>query len=408
MEYWQENSEQKVMINKQLNMIRMSFKNIKYIFLCIILVTFVFQSSQVSAQTFDLKGQIIGWGNVFDREGTAIQTGLRYLPSISGNYSLTENSFLDFEITANTLATYFNEIDNSSSSESDFKFYRYWIRYTTNQLEIRLGNQKINFGKAKLIRPLMWFDQIDPRDPIQFTEGVKALLFRYYFLNNANIWLWTLYDNNNVKGMEFLSTQKKKPEFGGRFQYPIYTGELAFTYHQRETNPNILLADIFSPITYEPFTEKRFALDGQWDLEIGVWFESALIKYDTDFLINNWQKMITFGADYTLPIGNGVHILGEHFLQSFTNKWKTMENIFKFSGVSVNYPLGLFDQLAFISFYNWQDKDFYNYINWQRTYDQISLNVSLFLMPSRSNLIGGKAYSNFGGNGIQVMLIYNH
>ena len=69
------------------------------------------------------------------------------------------------------------------------------MRYSSDQFELRLGLQKINFGSASMLRPLMWFDQMDPRDPLHLTDGVWGLLARYYFLNNANIWLWGLYGN---------------------------------------------------------------------------------------------------------------------------------------------------------------------------------------------------------------------
>ena len=160
---------------------------------------FISVTLQLSAQSLEFRGQFIGWGNIFDRQKTEIQSGIRYLPSISGSYPVSEHSFLDFEITGNSLATLNYQMNHSTSEYTKSKFYRYWVRYATNQMELRLGNQKINFGKAKLIRPLMWFDQIDPRDPIQFTEGVKAFLFRYYFLNNANIWFWILYENDQRK-----------------------------------------------------------------------------------------------------------------------------------------------------------------------------------------------------------------
>lgn len=35
----------------------------------------------------------------------------------------------------------------------------------------------------------MRFDQVDPRDPLKLTDGVRGLLGRYCFLNNADIWL---------------------------------------------------------------------------------------------------------------------------------------------------------------------------------------------------------------------------
>ena len=68
------------------------------------------------------------------------------------------------------------------------------------------GLQKINFGSAVLLRPLMWFDSLDPRDPLQLTDGVYAVLLRYYFPNNANLWAWALYGNDSPKGWESAAT----------------------------------------------------------------------------------------------------------------------------------------------------------------------------------------------------------
>ena len=84
-----------------------------------------------------------------------------------------------------------------------------------------------------MLRPLMWFDKIDPRDPLQLTDGVWGLLARYYFLNNANIWLWGLYGNEKPKTWEIGKTNQHYPEFGGRFQSPVPKGEAAVSYHFR-------------------------------------------------------------------------------------------------------------------------------------------------------------------------------
>ncbi|MDR1585772.1 MAG: hypothetical protein LBS07_06360, partial [Prevotellaceae bacterium] len=103
-------------------------------------------------------------------------------------------------------------------------------------MEVRLGLQKINFGSAQLFRPLMWFDAIDPRDPLQMTDGVWGGLFRYYFQNNANFWLWTLYGNDEVKGWETAPSAQSLPEIGGRVQLPLKQGEVALSYHLREAD----------------------------------------------------------------------------------------------------------------------------------------------------------------------------
>ena len=107
------------------------------------------------------------------------------------------------------------------------------MKFSGDQFEVRAGLQKINFGSASMLRPLMWFDQIDPRDPLQLTDGVYVLLGRYYFLNNANIWVWALYGNDSRKGWEQIPSLKKVPEFGGRLQLPVSHGELGTTYHYR-------------------------------------------------------------------------------------------------------------------------------------------------------------------------------
>jgi len=110
------------------------------------------------------------------------------------------------------------------------KPYRFWARYSAKQVELRIGLQKINFGSASMLRPLMWFDQVDPRDPLMLTDGVWGILGRYYFLNNANIWLWGLYGNDNRKGWEIFNSQKTIPEFGGRLQIPVPKGESGFSF----------------------------------------------------------------------------------------------------------------------------------------------------------------------------------
>lgn len=139
-------------------------------------------------------------------------------------------------------------------------------------MEVRLGLQKINFGSANMLRPLMWFDQLDPRDPLQLTDGVWGLLGRYYFLNNANLWVWGLYGNNQQKMWETGNTYSGFPELGGRFQTPVPRGELAFTYHYRKAD----LSE-HSLLSNQPTSvgENRVGIDGKWDLGVGLWFEAV-------------------------------------------------------------------------------------------------------------------------------------
>ena len=195
-----------------------------------------------------------------------------------------------------------------------FKSYRTILRYSTTQSEVQLGLQKIDFGPAQLLRSLMWFDRVDPRDPLKLTDGVYALRYKYSFLNNSLIWLWCLYGNTDTKGYELLPTEKNVPEFGGRAQIPILAGEIAATLHTRKVD-----AMLYS------YRENRYALDGRWDIGIGIWFESAWQQNISIMPIYKWNRMTTIGADYTIPVGNGIYILAEHMntniLNSFWNCW---------------------------------------------------------------------------------------
>ena len=99
----------------------------------------------------------------------------------------------------------------------------------------------------------MWFDSMDPRDPLQLTDGVWGGLFRYYFPNNTTLWLWSLYGNDKNKGWEILPSSSSFPEIGGRVQIPIPKGEGALSYHFREADA--------STYGLEKIAENRFGLD---------------------------------------------------------------------------------------------------------------------------------------------------
>ena len=207
-------------------------------------------SLQANGQNISFTGQLSGWVAVNPDRDFETLLGGRYMPSLSLSKSLTESTYLDAELTLNSYGSaLFNNL-KEVDTDGKIKPYRMWARYATNQLEIRLGLQKINFGSATMLRPLMWFDRIDPRDPLQITDGVYALLGRYYFLNNTNIWLWGLYGNNETKGWEFIPTESNTPEFGGRIQVPVPRGEIGLSYHTRKIDPLNGLTNILTFLGY--------------------------------------------------------------------------------------------------------------------------------------------------------------
>jgi hypothetical protein len=346
-------------------------------------------------------GRLIGWlDRANDYSDWRNDYGLGYIPQLIIEQPLDVERLLDVEV------SFKNFTSQGVMVEDDYlKLYRFYGRYTTPQTETRLGLQQINFGPAFMLRSLRWFDSLDPRDPLRLTDGVYALRFRYNALNNANLWLWGLYGNDDLKGFEIFPSVSNRPELGGRYQYPVPSGEIAASIHTRRT-------DYFGPSN-----EIRFAIDGRWDIEIGLWFEAVLQQQDIDnpplFSLetgfNEWTKTITLGLDYTLPIGNGLYVLAEHMAYIMSDETFGSDYDRQFSAFSVNYPLTLFDNLSAIGFLSMDDKELFSYLSWQRTYDNLIVNLSLYRYPRLASSFAGLSRGvSISGYGARLMLIWNH
>ena len=341
-------------------------------------------------------------------DGYVSQIGLRYIPT----WSLTvpwPTALFDTEIAFNINGNYKHQHNGDNSDNFELKSYRFWVRRSTDKLEIRFGLQKITFGTAKLIRPLMWFDKLDPRDPLQITDGVWAVRVRRDFTNNANAWFWGLLWNNEPRGWDLIPTKKNNIEFGGRFQIPVWRGEIGVSAHNRIISRNDLPSGLEINTMSKATPEVKAAIDGYFDIGIGMWFESSIVRanYGADF--PNWQSMLTVGSDYTFGVGNGVTVTGEHFIYSTDDKPFSTNNNTQLTGIMAMYPLGLFDSISGMLFYSWDAELAYFLISWQRTYNDWTINLNTFFSSnSDSSFSFGQSFSDFSSRGIQLMLIFNH
>jgi hypothetical protein len=379
------------------------FKKILFISLMVIL-----WGQKVFPQTLGLQGQLSGWMTVNPDPSFETQIGLRYIPGLSIEKTCYEKYLIDSEISLNTYGYSLIHTLDEIETDGEVKPYRLWLRFSSSQFELRMGLQKINFGSAMLLRPLMWFDRIDSRDPLKFTDGVYGLLSRYYFLNNANIWLWGLYGNDEAKGWEVIPSYKKRIEYGGRLQVPLFNGEIALSYHHRQ-------ADLRNKVYSAPLSsknkipEERFGLDGKWDIGIGLWFEGVLIHQDFDISVLQYQRLVNVGMDYTFELGNGLNVIGEYFTRETSEKAFGSGEDISFSAVSLNYPLGVIDNLTAMIYYGWEKHDWYRFVNWQRTYDNWSLYFIGFWNPDSFQVYQNQDENRpFAGKGIQIMVVFNH
>ncbi len=374
-------------------------------FVCILFLS-RFICVSLFAQHITTEGQINSWLSVNPGHDFKVRAGLRFIPSFTIEKQAKKIKY-DSEISVNTYGTIdFN--NKGTELNGDFKPYRLWLRMSTDQFELRAGLQKINFGSATMLRPLMWFDRIDPRDPLQLTDGVYAILARYYFLNNANIWLWGLYGNETTKGWEIIPANKKRPEYGGRLQFPALKGEMGISFHNREVDYSKSIIDT-TITSLNNSNENRLGLDGRWDIGIGLWFESTLLHQDIPKIHLPWRKQINIGIDYTFGIGKGLNVINEFLWASASQSAFKFKNSISFSALALRYPIGLLDNITAMIYYDWTNNDWYRFINWQRQYDKISLYLMVFWNPDEFGIYQNLEENNlFTGTGLQFMFVYNY
>jgi hypothetical protein len=355
-----------------------------------------------------LKGQVDSYAGMNFGNPIQIQTGARFIPDISIGKNLKNKLKLDSEISFDSYLDYHFTDWKKDNSTSTIKPYRFWVRLSSDRFELRAGLQKINFGSATILRPLMWFDHVDPRDPLQLTDGVYALLGRYYFQNNANAWLWVLWGNDKTKGWEVVPSESKIPEFGGRMQFPVSKGETAISFHHRTGD----LSGIINPLYIQgssTYPEDRIGLDGKWDLGVGLWVEYTLVHSSLDTAyFKPWTKYFTLGMDYTFNIGNGLNMTTEFFRYSSANKVFEPGINKTFSLLSANYPIGTINRLACIIYYDYTDNTWYRFINLQRQSDNWTFYFFLFWNPDKFAIYNtGNENKMFTGKGAQIMAVFN-
>jgi hypothetical protein len=102
-------------------------------------------------------------------------------------------------------------------------------------------------------------------------------------------------------------------------------------------------------------------------------------------------------------------VLTEYFNLSVSEKLLGTGEKIKLAAILMDYPLGMFDKINFFCYYNQNDKEFYNFVNWKRTLDNWLFHLMAFWNPA--TIIFQKlptSTSFFSGKGIQLMVVFNH
>ncbi|NOZ73969.1 MAG: hypothetical protein GXO90_01125 [FCB group bacterium] len=279
------------------------------------------------------------------------------------------------------------------------RWYRAQFRIGGSSWDGRVGLQQLNFGPGRYLRSLQWFDTLDPRDPLQLSNGVWGLRIKKYFQNSA-LQFWAL-DNTPVhRGFEWISGADQAPEWGGRYLLSSH-GDWGLTFHSR----NIHIPSELGNGTSEDGSEWRVALDGVWDVGPGIWFEgvsvSRNLQQNPDW---NQERFITIGADYTIPLANGITVSGEYFstsLGDLTNPIHTTN----LAAAEIRSSINISDQISWILFSNWQNGWQVSTISWQRILDSWIIYCG-WIIQSGSQSINIPGLGS--GGGFTLLLVFNH
>ena len=366
---------------------------------------FILSIPLYSQMKFEFDGQLMGQSNVSTSKNTTTFIGTRYLPVL--NFNTKSDSILSafsIEISGNLNFSRLSIPNKEIEIQSSIDPYRIWLRYQINKWEFRAGLQKIDFGVAQLLRPIQWFNQIDPRDPLGLTNGVYGLLVRHYFKNNSNLWFWGLYGNEKQRGFDALPTIKNMPEYGGRFQTFVPKGEAAISYNFRKAG----LIESNNLSGYET-PEHRIGFDLKLDLGFGLWTETTYIhKLKNIGLLTN-QFLLNLGIDYTFAIGNGLTFSKEYlYYKSMDNELKESINR-GISALNLSYPLNIFSSLNALVYHQWNNNNQTFLLNYQHQFNNLSGFLIFYYNPDVvQGIQQNEIFRSFAGPGIQLLLVYNH
>lgn len=318
-------------------------------------------------------------------------TTLRYIPQLRMDYQSSTASRLGFDAAVDV----YNYSLGDSLVKMDGELYRFTFRYDTPSTQVRVGLQKINFGPARMLRVLQWFDQLDPRDPLALSPGVWAVMGRHYFDNGMNLRIWTMADAPDAQRGFWGEPESWPWDVGGRLEYPITAGTLGLTFHSLDVSS---VSDV---------KENRIAGDVRVDAIVGLWSETMFARIEDP----TWEMdvlSVMAGVDYTFSLGNGLYAALEMATTYQGGTGDEMPWQVRTIALTGNYTLGLSDGLTFYLYaldFPILESQTLPMLGWQHTAGNWLFYLALYDMP---DVTFGSGMSLPSGTGLQMNIAFNH
>ncbi len=291
----------------------------------------------------------------YDWANEEAKAGVKLLPEFSSQWKLSK--ILELQSETALYLTAGADISDSTETFQDINLYRAWLRFGSAQTGLRIGKQKISFGSARILRPLQWFDELDPLDKSEYTDGVWAMQFSHTRLNNSSLSIW-------VKANPFSYRLSEEHDYGGRVQIVNPAGETAVSVDAKRS-----LAERNS---------YKLGFDHRWDGIFGAWIEAGVSRQGLKENSVKYSTAITLGADYTLPVGSGLALcLENELLHEGTAEPEMLHYSNDLVAVLASYPLGILDSITLLTIYEAGHNTNSGQLVWRRAYDKLSWDLGL-------------------------------
>lgn len=306
-----------------------------------------------------------------DGRGSEIRLGWK--PALFAEYFPVSNVRISAEVETDAWARGVFEA-GADRQTMDLGLYRAWGAASVDQTELKAGLQHIRMGTARIFRPLMWFDRLQPEALLNETPGVTALTLAHFF-PNPELRLWLMPAAGKLKGAETLPSQPDSWETGGRMGFSSSWGDTGLSYHRRQIDPHTLS---------DAVCEQRLGLDHRVDGVLGAWLEGSVELRDRDIdlpqaKLARQSLAVTLGEDYTLGIGNGLYLMAEQNLKLPDLLEVDTDEAALAGALLLSYPLGLLDELRCLANWDFAAQRGSGTLAWRQVYDLLSWELSLGL-----------------------------
>jgi hypothetical protein len=126
-------------------------------------------------------------------------------------------------------------------------------------------------------------------------------------------------------------------------------------------------------------------------------------------LSHPYRRQVVVGTDYTFGLGEGLTVLGEHFVLDSSERVFGSGDGTSTSALSARYRWGVVDEMSAILYYDWEQQKAFKFATWRRTYDRWAFHLILFANPSGAVSTAVQPRSNLlAGSGFQVLIAFHH